>query len=101
MNQQIKKTAIRYLSSLEKKGIVIDEAYIFGSSVRSTIHHDIDICIVSQSFSSNSFKNQLFLMKLRKEKEYSIEPHPFHPKDFDNPYSFLAQTIKKTGVRIK
>ena len=39
-------------------------------------------------------------MNIRGNKDDLIEPHPYSPADFTNPYDPLLYQIKKTGVKI-
>lgn len=95
-----KKKAISFIELVRANGIPVDSAFIFGSRVKGKVHSgsDLDICLVSPIF-SDRFDDRLRLMRLRREIDYSIEPHPFHPKDFvdENP---LVWEIKRTGKRL-
>lgn len=95
-----KKKAMSFLKLLEASGIPIDSAFIFGSYAKGKAREgsDIDICLISSVF-SNLFEDRLKLMRLRREIDASIEPHPFGHKDFidENP---LVWEIKNTGEKI-
>lgn len=95
-----KKKAISFIELVKASGIPLESAFVFGSRVRGKIHSgsDLDICLVSPVF-SDRFNDRLRLMRLRRKIDYSIEPHPFHPKDFvdEDP---LVWEIKKTGKRL-
>jgi len=101
MDQQtasrIAKKYIRFLKNLNPD--VID-AYIFGSCAKGTIREDsdIDLAIIFRNL-SDSFDMQVTLMKLRRQFDTRIEPHPFRESDFNisNP---LVNEILKTGIRI-
>lgn len=92
--------AQRYAGSLEDK-LHLNGVYLFGSYA-SGAHHDdsdIDIAIVSDSFTGNLVEDRANLLFLKYDIDNRIEPHPFLPKDFtsDNP---LAEEILSTGIRI-
>lgn len=94
------KKAISFLELVKASGISVDSAFIFGSYTKGKAREDsdIDICLISSAF-SNIFEDRLALMRLRREIDFAIEPHPFNPKDFidENP---LVWEIKNTGERV-
>lgn len=90
-----------FIKLVKTRGIPLTSVFIFGSQVKGKKHpgSDIDVCLVSPSF-SDRFKDRFNLMRLRRKIDVSIEPHPFHPSEFvnENP---LVWEIKRTGKRIK
>ena len=76
------------------------EVFLFGSYARGTNHEDsdIDIAVILKEF-ENPTDIQLELMRLRREIDSRIEPHPFREKDFNitNP---AVHEILKHGQRI-
>lgn len=74
---------------------------LFGSYAKGNFNEDsdIDIAVVFQDY-SNLIDMQLDLMRLRREIDSRIEPHPFREKDFElsNP---LVNEIIKFGQEIK
>ena len=60
---------------------------------------DIDIAVVTNSFSGDIVEDTFTLMKLRRQVDTRIEPHPFLPSEFTekNP---MAREIMQTGIRI-
>jgi len=94
--------ARKYLRLVEKEGIKVDRAYIYGSWAKHTQKEwsDIDIAIISRTFSGQKTRYWDILLPLVKEVDWRIEPMPFTPKRFidENP---LVWEIKKTGKRIK
>jgi predicted nucleotidyltransferase len=75
--------------------------YLFGSHVNGNIRadSDIDIAVVSDSFTGDPVEDQSMLLLLKSNVDNRIEPHPFLPSDFteDNP---LAREIMETSIRI-
>lgn len=100
--QNIKKIVSAYTAKLENSGIPVRAIYIFGSAAKGTMHKgsDIDLCIVSPKFGNKPHDERLLLMKLQKGISDFIEPHPFSPEDFQNPYNLLSQQIKLTGIKV-
>jgi len=85
---------------LKKKGIPLQDVYLFGSWAKGNAHKDsdIDIAIISPTFSTWKRTNKA-LMSVITADFYSIEPHGFHPKEFvdENP---VVHEIKQHGIRI-
>lgn len=95
------KIAKRYIRELEKNNIRITEAIIFGSYAKGTAkaESDIDIALVSESFSGNRFDDRRRIVPLRRKIDTRIEPLPFRPEDFYNG-GMMAEEIKRTGKKI-
>jgi predicted nucleotidyltransferase len=91
----------RYVAVLEKNGIKIREAIIFGSIVKGTAKEwsDIDVALVSPDFTGDRFEDRRKIVPLRRTIDSRIEPIPFRPEDFDN-RGMLVEEIKRTGTRI-
>ena len=88
--------AIGYVDSLWDK-YNIESAILFGSYVKGTNHEDSDIIL---KHINDRFDTQLELMKLSRQIDLRIEPHPFDCDDFDrvNP---IVNEILKHGIDIK
>ncbi|MBI2411124.1 MAG: nucleotidyltransferase domain-containing protein [Candidatus Kerfeldbacteria bacterium] len=101
--QTIKKEINQYIAELRKDLIDIEDIYLFGSYAKGTQNRssDIDICIVSPSFSHPMKAMQYLWGKTPHHSKVAIEPVGFHPKDFKDSYSSLIQEIKKNGIRIE
>ena len=90
----------RIYASVIMKKYDCKSIYLFGSHARGTNQEnsDIDIAIVLDEF-ENPLDIQLDLMRLRRQIDSRIEPHPFRKKDFTelNP---LAYEILTHGQKI-
>jgi len=79
----------------------IKKAYLFGSYAKGSQHpdSDIDIAIVLGKI-DDFFAVQMQLMRLRRDIDLRIEPHPIWEGDFNtqNPFAF---EIEKTGFELK
>ncbi|MFA5519845.1 MAG: nucleotidyltransferase domain-containing protein [Spirochaetota bacterium] len=97
----IKSLINRYMAALAKSGIDIDTAFLFGSYSRGTFNEfsDIDIALVSKSFSGNRIKDRDKIRKHTLSISSMIEVIPFSVDDFNelNPF---AKEIIKTGIQI-
>lgn len=89
-----------YLCALEKNGVPIKNAYLFGSWAKGTQHKDsdIDLAIISPAFTTWHKKNKQ-ISKAMHMDFCSVEPHGFHPRDFtpDNP---VVDEVLKYGIKV-
>ncbi len=90
-----------YLTTLEKQGVPIKNAYLFGSWAKGTEHKDsdIDIAIISPSFRTWERKTDKLSRAMRMDFSM-IESHGFHPKQFNPQTNPVAYEIKKYGIKI-
>jgi predicted nucleotidyltransferase len=90
----------KYILVLKKEKLNLKHAYLFGSysNGKNNDDSDIDIALVI-SDKRNRIDMQSMLIKLTKEFDYIIEPHPIKEQDFniDNPF---ASEILKTGIKL-
>ncbi len=90
-----------YIATLEKKGVPVERAYLFGSWAKGKEHKwsDIDLAIVSPKFRGWIRKSKA-LSKAAYSDFADIEPHGFHPKDFNPDESPIVAEILKHGIRV-
>lgn len=95
-----KNKAKKFVESLNKAGIRVNKAYLFGSYAKGLAKKDsdIDVCVVSPSFGGDYFGEMVRLRKLSLNIDSRIEPVPFLPEDLNDKYSTLASEIRKYGV---
>ena len=99
-----KTQAIGKISSektfLEDK-FFVKEIGIFGSVVRGEQHSDsdIDIAVIVDSYKGDIVDIFSLLLKLRRNIDIRIEPHPFELKDFNDSNPFAGEIIR-TGRKI-
>jgi len=100
--QKVTSIVQKYLRKVEKAGIPVTQAYIFGSQIKGKARYgsDIDLCIISPRFGKDRQKERVMLMNLSDEITDIIEPHPYSPLDFNNYFDSLSAEIKKTGLTI-
>ncbi|MBC8527158.1 MAG: nucleotidyltransferase domain-containing protein [Candidatus Cloacimonetes bacterium] len=96
-----RKNVIDFINKVRSKKIKIITAYIFGSLVKGNFNEwsDIDVAIISGSLSGDIFDDRVLLMKLRRDIDLRIEPHPFLPEEWDESNPFVLE-IKKNGEKI-
>lgn len=97
----IDKIVNKYIDKLGEKNIEIIGAYIFGSYAKgsATKWSDIDVAIITKYFIGDSFDFKYLLMKIARDVDSNIEPHPYLVDEFnkDNP---SAAEILRTGKKI-
>jgi len=98
---------IEILNSIEKyikeisKYYKIDSIILFGSYAKgtNTEDSDIDIAIISSDI-KDKFDDMAKLMRLRREIDLRIEPHPIKTEEFrENETPFIDEIIK-TGIEL-
>lgn len=91
----------RYVGALERSGLAVKEAILFGSHAKGTAgpFSDIDVAIVSDCFSGVRFDDRRRIVPLRRDIDARLEPMPFRSEDFENGGVF-AEEIKRTGLPI-
>lgn len=99
MNEAREK-AKKFVKSLSKTGIKVNKAYLFGSYAKGGAKKDsdIDVCVISPSFTGDYFAEMIRLRKLSLKIDSRIEPVPFLPEDLNDKYSTLASEIRKYGI---
>jgi len=91
-----------YIEELQKHNISVQQAILFGSYVKGSANEDsdIDIALVSESFTGNRFDDRRVLVPLRRKIDNRIEPMPFRSDDFSKGGNLIDE-IRKTGLSIQ
>jgi predicted nucleotidyltransferase len=92
----IEKKVRQYLNILKKSNIGVKELYLFGSTNKGIIDSDsdIDIAVVIDSYKGDIVDIFFLLLKLRRNIDIRIEPHPFELKDFNDSNPFAREIIR-------
>lgn len=92
--------SIRNYIMIIPKEIGVKKAYLFGSHAKGTYKNesDIDLALIVEEM-PDFFSTQRQLMKLRRQIDLRIEPHPIRVQDFNSLNPFASE-IKKTGIEI-
>jgi len=100
-NKQVYELIHQYLRILKENNLNYTKVFLYGSYAQGNYKKDsdIDLAIVSDDFSGDVIDDQLLLMKLRRQVDLRIEPHPFLIEEFstDDPY---VKTIIESGEEI-
>jgi len=94
------KIAENFIEKIQFKYNVC-EAFLFGSYAKGTNHDDsdIDIALIINNV-PDIIDAQIDLMKLRRNIDIRIEPHPFNINDFVNSNPVVSE-ILKYGMSLK
>lgn len=100
LKEKLKKKILNYIAFLEKEGIYVKKAIVFGSYAKGRVKpwSDIDLCLVSKQFGGDIFEESVKVSRLARQVEPLIEPHLYHPTDFKEKYDPLAAEIRKHGI---
>ena len=99
VNQSIIKTAQKYIEQVPAE-LELKKAYLFGSYAKGKEREesDIDIALVVGKM-DDFFSSQMLLMRIRRNIDLRIEPHPILEKDFNSKNPF-AHEIQKNGIEL-
>jgi len=102
LNDSPENLIAEYRLILEKHNIPVHRIIMFGSYAKGIADawSDVDICVVSPSFGKNPFDERVLLKKLTLEIDSLIEPHPYNPRDLQDPYDPLAYEIRTYGIEM-
>ena len=100
-DRKIEKTVKSYLEQLERIGIHVQQAFLFGSyaSGKHDEWSDIDLAIVSKDFIGNRFEDRNKIRKITLQVNSDISPMPYRPEDF-NDSDYFVKEILETGIKI-
>ncbi|MBF0227585.1 MAG: nucleotidyltransferase domain-containing protein [Desulfobacterales bacterium] len=100
VKKSIIETAEKYIK-LIPVNLEVKKAYLFGSYAKGLEKNDsdIDIAIVIGNM-TNFFAIQMQLMRLRRNVDLRIEPHPICESDFTSVNPF-AYEIQESGIEIE
>lgn len=99
MNKEIFESIKKFLAKVSES-YEIQSAYLFSSYSSNNFDEssDIDIAVISSSFSGDSFRDNVSLGKLTWGIDTRIEPIAFTPEEFEE--SAFGKQIKKRGIEI-
>ena len=100
-NQRTPKEIAAQYAAVLSDSFAVKQVFLFGSAAKGNAQEDsdIDIAVSAENFSGDKVEDMFQLMKLRRNVDIRIEPHPFPANDFTEANPFAAEIIK-TGIRI-
>ncbi|WP_045214178.1 nucleotidyltransferase domain-containing protein [Desulfonatronovibrio magnus] len=95
---EIIKDVKKYIVELNKHGIFVQKAILFGSWTKGYAHEDsdIDVALISEAFTDDRFQDRRRIVPLRRNINTKIEPMPYSPLSFDAG-GHLVDEIKHFG----
>lgn len=102
LKKEISEKVEAFIDLLEKEGVDVDKAFVFGSHAFGAPKpwSDIDVCVVSSQFGKDSFAESVYLAGIASHIDLMIEAHPYSPEDFKEKYDPLADQIRKHGIKV-
>ncbi|MCK4603615.1 MAG: nucleotidyltransferase domain-containing protein [Deltaproteobacteria bacterium] len=90
-----------YIEVLKSRNIDVSAAYLFGSYAddRADEWSDIDVAILTDKFIGDRIDFKFLLMKIARDIDPDIEPHPCLAKEFNESNPF-ASLVMKSGERV-
>jgi predicted nucleotidyltransferase len=94
------KTAKAFIRDCNAAGLFFDKVFLFGSyaTERANDWSDIDLLLVSKSFSNDTFANLKLYISIN-AKYPIVETHPY-PTDYFTEGDAFIKNILKTSVEI-
>lgn len=97
--RELLKIISQYIALIKSNGYQVSSVYLFGSYAKkkNNSESDIDLAIILNNV-NDYFETRLDLMKLRRNVNLYIEPHPIAEKDFKS--HPLFNEINDAGFKI-
>jgi len=101
-DSQILKIVEQFLEEVEKTGIRLTAAYLYGSYAVGSAHpdSDIDVALVSDDFTGNFLEDHQRIVSALLQSDSRIELVRFRPEEFCDEHP-LAWEIKTKGRRLR
>jgi len=101
IDKVIAGTIQAYVQRLAEHGIPVWRIYLFGSYARgaATKESDIDLAVFLDQDDIDGFREDIELMRLRRDLDLRIEPQAFAKTDFNDTDPYIKEIID-TGQRI-
>lgn len=93
--KHVREIVKRYYALLIRAGFPLEKVILFGSNTRNEQNEnsDIDIAVILKKYSIDRFTTRLELMKLSREFDEIIEPHPFLSTELDGSNPFISEIV--------
>ena len=98
----ILKAVSRFLEELERSGVRLAAAYLYGSQATGTAgpDSDIDVALISEDFTGDLVEDYRKIVDALLSSDARIEPVRFRPEEFCDEHP-LAWEIKTKGVKLR
>ena len=100
--ETIRRVVKNYVRNLPVK---VDEAILFGSSIRGDrlVESDIDLIVISDDFKRMSLPQRFLILQKNWKSKNELEAFGFTPEEFEKlkDKSIVLQEAVKYGIRLK
>jgi len=103
VDPEIRDIILRFVETLNKKGIHVEKAVLFGSYASGNFRpsSDLDLAIVSPDFGKDKFEEGKMLLQMAWRVDPRIEPIPISSKSYENDtWIPLIYEIKENGIEV-
>jgi uncharacterized protein len=104
VDPKVRDIILRFIEALNKKGIHVETALLFGSyaSGNARAGSDLDVAIVSPDFGKDRFEEGKMLFQVAWRIDPRIEPIPISSKSFENDtWVPLIYEIRQKGIEVE
>ena len=104
VDPKVRDIILRFIEALNKKGIHVERALLFGScaSGNARAGSDLDVAIVSPDFGKDRFEEGKMLFQVAWRIDPRIEPVPISSKSFENDtWVPLIYEIRQKGIEVE
>jgi predicted nucleotidyltransferase len=104
VDPKVRDIILRFIEALNKKGIHVERALLFGSyaSGDARAGSDLDVAIVSPDFGKDRFEEGKMLFQVAWRIDPRIEPIPISSKSFENDtWVPLIYEIRQKGIEVE
>lgn len=104
VDTEIKQIIKRFVDTLAKKGIRIEQVILYGSYVSGNVHSgsDLDLAIVSPDFGKDRFEEGKLLLQTAWRIDPRLQPIPISSEAFEkNTWVPLIHEIREKGIEMK
>ncbi len=104
VDPKVRDIILRFIEALNKKGIHVERALLFGSyaSGNARAGRDLDVAIVSPDFGKDRFEEGKMLFQVAWRIDPRIEPIPISSKSFENDtWVPLIYEIRQKGIEVE
>ena len=104
VDPEIRDIILRFVETLNKKGIHVEKAVLFGSYASGNFRpsSDLDLAIVSPDFGKDKFEEGKMLLQMAWRVDPRIEPIPISSKSYEkDTWIPLIYEIKQKGIELQ
>jgi predicted nucleotidyltransferase len=104
VDTEIKQIIKRFVDTLAKKGVRIEQVILYGSYVSGNVHSgsDLDLAIVSPDFGKDRFEEGKLLLQTAWRIDPRLQPIPISSEAFEkNTWVPLIHEIREKGIEMK